>query len=338
MCIRDRYVTIDEKTRRVDVTDLGFALVSGYDAVDPDLANPATRKAVESSLDLIATGGADHASVVAHALKQFAAKYAYFVANVDKIDATFELKFDPATRASLAEAPPFSRCGRCTRFLRLSQTRARKVLHCATEDETYALPAGAEVAPWDGRACPLCDFELVLCSYSPNGARFPLCVRCFKTRPVFGGDETGAVRMKPFACPHPSAHPIVEERAVCPCPTCDDALIVEPRLNSSRKKNKNTRVTLLCASCETTLRLPPSVAEASATRHACGGCGARCVEVRFDEEKTPLAGGETRLVACVACEDLLRRDAVLLRVPARGADDGGRGGRGRGRGGGGRRL
>ena len=336
-----RYVTIDEKSRVVDVTDLGFALVSGYDAVDPDLANPATRKHVESSLDLIATGGADHASVVAHALKQFAAKYAYFVANVDKIDATFELKFDPATRASLAEAPPFSRCGRCARFLRLSQTRARKVLHCATEDETYALPAGAEVAPWDGRACPLCDFELLLCSYSPNGARFPLCVRCFKTRPVFGGDETGAVRMKPFACPHPSAHPIVEERAVCPCPTCDDALIVEPRLVSSRKKKKNTRVTLLCASWETTLRLPPSVAEASAPRHACGGCGARCVEVRFDEEKTPLAGGETRLVACVACEDLLRRDAVLLRVPARGADDGGRGGRGgrgRGRGGGGRRL
>ena len=177
-----RYVTIDEKTRRVDVTDLGFALVSGYDAVDPDLANPATRKAVESSLDLIATGGADHASVVAHALKQFAAKYAYFVANVDKIDATFELKFDPATRASLAEAPPFSRCGRCARFLRLSQ-RARG---CATEDETCALPAGAEVAPWDGRACP-CATSSFCCARTRRTGAVP------SVRAVLQ-DETGLWR------------------------------------------------------------------------------------------------------------------------------------------------
>jgi DNA topoisomerase-3 len=333
-----KYVSIDQKTRRVDVSDLGFVLVAGYDAVDPELASPFTRKAVENQLDLIATGKADHAEVVRHALEQFALKYAHFVKNVDAVDSLFELKFDPSARASLAEAPPFSKCGRCARFLRLSQTRARKVLHCVTENETYALPHGAEVTPWDGRSCPLCDFELLLCSFGPgpnDKARFPLCVRCFKTKPV---SVCGGVDRKPrlpFACPHPSAHPIVEERLVCPCPTCDDALMVEPRRNSSRKKTSRLR----CASCETTLRLPPSVASASPTRLVCGGCGARCVEVRFDTEKTPLAGGKTTLVACVACEDALRNDAVLLqKLPGRGADDGRRGGFGGGRGGGGGRL
>ena len=336
-----KYVSIDQKTRRVDVTDLGFVLVAGYDAVDPELASPFTRKAVENQLDLIATGKADHAAVVAHALEQFSAKYAHFVKNVDTVDSLFELKFDPSARASLAEAPPFSKCGRCLRFLRLSQTRARKVLHCVTENETYALPHGAEVAPWDGRSCPLCDFELLLCSFGSNDkARFPLCVRCFKTKPVpvCGGVDKKPSR-GPFACPHPSAHPIIEERLVCPCPTCDDALMVEPRRNVSRKKTSRSRVALCCASCETTLRLPPSVASASPTRHLCGGCGARCVEVRFDEEKMPLAEGKTTLVACVACEDVLRRDAVLLqKLSGSGADDGSRGGRGGGRGGGGRRL
>jgi DNA topoisomerase-3 len=333
-----KYVSIDQKTRRVDVSDLGFVLVAGYDAVDPELASPFTRKAVENQLDLIATGKADHAEVVRHALEQFALKYAHFVKNVDAVDSLFELKFDPSARASLAEAPPFSKCGRCARFLRLSQTRARKVLHCVTENETYALPHGAEVTPWDGRSCPLCDFELLLCSFGPgpnDKARFPLCVRCFKTKPV---SVCGGVDRKPrlpFACPHPSAHPIVEERLVCPCPTCDDALMVEPRRNSSRKKTSRLR----CASCETTLRLPPSVVEAIPTRLVCGGCGARCVEVRFDTEKTPLAGGKTTLVACVACEDALRNDAVLLqKLPGRGADDGRRGGFGGGRGGGGGRL
>jgi len=335
-----RYVAIDQKSRTVDVTDLGGALVAGYDAVDVELASPATRRAIEKQLDLVATGAADHAAVVAHALTQFAAKYAHFVANVANVDALFELKFDPKASASLASAPPFSRCGRCARFLRLAiDARSGKHtrMYCATEDETYALPAGAVVTAWDGRACPLCDFELVLCSFGGD-ARFPLCVGCFKTKPfafVLDGETSSGLKTAktigrvPFTCPHPSAHPIVEERIVCPCPTCDDAgstgafLVVEPSLS------KATRARLHCVRCDTTLRLPPSVAEARATRSTCGGCAARCVEVRFHESETPLAGGETRLVACVACDHLLLRDAALARVPRRGAG----GGRGRGRGG-----
>lgn len=338
-----RYVAIDQKSRTVDVTDLGGALVAGYDAVDVELASPATRRAIEKQLDLVATGAADHAAVVAHALTQFAAKYAHFVANIANVDALFELKFDPKASASLASAPPFSRCGRCARFLRLAiDARSGKHtrMYCATEDETYALPAGAVVTAWDGRACPLCDFELVLCSFGGD-ARFPLCVGCFKTKPfafVCADGETSKTSKTakttgrvPFTCPHPSAHPIVEERIVCPCPTCDDAgstgafLVVEP----GRKTSRATRARLHCVRCDTTLRLPPSVAEARATRSTCGGCAARCVEVRFHESETPLAGGETRLVACVACDDLLLRDAALARVPRRGAG----GGRGRGRGG-----
>ena len=331
-----RYVAIEQKSRTVDVTDLGGALVAGYDAVDLELASPATRRVVEKQLDLIATGEADHAAVVAHVLKQFAAKYAHFVANVANVDALFELKFDPASASATASAPPFSRCGRCARFLRLAiDVRSGKHtrMYCATEDETYALPTGAVVTAWDGRACPLCDFELALCSFGGD-ARFPLCVGCFKTKP-FAFDvlhkTAKTIGRVPFACPHPSAHPIIEERIVCPCPTCDDAgstgafLIVEP----GRKTSRATRARLHCVQCDTTLRLPPSVAEARATRSTCGECAARCVEVRFHESETPLAGGETKLVACVACDDLLLRDAALARVPRRGAG----GGRGRGRGG-----
>ena len=334
-----RYVSIDRKTRAVDVTDLGGALVAGYDAVDPELAAPATRRAIEKQLDLVATGVADHAYVVKHALKQFAAKYAHFVANIHDVDALFELKFDPQVSARVAASAPFSRCGRCARFLRLvtrAHTAKHSALHCATEDETYGLPAGAVVQPWDGRACPLCDFELLLCSYGGD-VRFPLCVRCFKTKPVpfeTRAGKDGVVSARAFACPHPSAHPIVEERIVCPCPTCDDAsagsfLIVEPRRAISG--NAHARVCKLhCVTCETTLRFPKSVAEVLPTRLKCGGCAARCVEVRFREDQTPLAGGETRLAACVACDDVLQRDVVLARVPRRGAGGGGCERRGRG--------
>ena len=176
--------------------------------------------------------------MVAHVLAQFAAKYAHFVANVANVDALFELKFDPAASSAMSSAPPFSRCGRCARFLRLAiDTRSGKHtrMYCATEDETYALPTGAVVTAWDGRACPLCDFELALCSF--GGRRFPLCVGCFKTKP-FAFDvlhkTAKTIGRVPFACPHPSAHPIAEERIVCPCPTCGRAgstgafLIVEP--------------------------------------------------------------------------------------------------------------
>ena len=67
-------------------TDLGLTLWRGYRAIDPELASPTIRSRVEKQLDLVASGEAEHASVVAHVLRQFAEKYANFVGAVDRMD------------------------------------------------------------------------------------------------------------------------------------------------------------------------------------------------------------------------------------------------------------
>jgi DNA topoisomerase-3 len=272
----------------------------------------------------VARGEADHGAVVAHALRQFSKKFAHFVKHVDAIDALFEAKFDPRAAGS-ADAAPFSKCGRCLRYLRLTKTRTPR-LTCPFEDVSYALPPGALVSKFDGRQCPLCGFEVLACGYGGDIA-FPLCPFCY-ARPPSGRLETDPRSPQPFSCPHPPSHPVVDAFAVRPCPSCEaeragrasgEGVVVGwliTELLPRGKKGASVRK-VHCTACETTLRLPPSVKECRPTRFSCGGCGHRCVEVKYDEETTPLAGGETRHVACVACEDLLHHQSVLVKVPRR---------------------
>ena len=53
----------------------------------------------------------------------------------------------------------------------------------------------------------------------------------------------------------------------------------------------------------------------------------------YHKDKTPLAGGKTRHVACISCDDLLNGQIEVVYGKG-GGGRGGRGGRGGGRGGG----
>ena len=258
-----RYVTIESNPRRVLPTVLGKTLVNGYLAVDRDLVLPTTRQKLEQQLDLVARGEADHAAVVAHALSQFSKKFTHFVDNIHVLDELFELKFDQKSDSE-CDGVPFSKCGRCSRFLLLKKSsRGVPKLLCPTEDETYALPAGAVVTRFDGRTCPLCDFEVILCGFGGD-ISFPLCPRCFKSKPVpwpVNKQTRLSQKPPPFSCPHPVAHPIISQFVVCPCPECELAgelgayLLTEPLPRGVKGKVRKTRK-LHCARCELTLRLP----------------------------------------------------------------------------------
>lgn len=68
--------------RRVVPTALGITLVRGYQSIDVDLCLPHIRSFIEQQIGLIAKGQADYGRVVHHSLNEFAAKFAYFVAQV----------------------------------------------------------------------------------------------------------------------------------------------------------------------------------------------------------------------------------------------------------------
>ena len=125
ICTRN-YVTI-ESGRRLVPTNLGIVLVHGYLKIDPDLVKPTMRSAVEKQLDLIAQGKADFGSVLAHTLEVFKLKFLYFVKNITGMDQLFEVSF-----SSLASSGrPFSRCGKCRRFMKLVEAKPKR-LFCST--------------------------------------------------------------------------------------------------------------------------------------------------------------------------------------------------------------
>ena len=132
------------------------------------------RAAIEEQCNLIAQGKASKDGVVAHALAVFEAKFrfgwqdrrramtercfvdngitcarrcfcafpslalaraSYFVANVNKMDELFEAVFSPVA----ATGKPFTRCGRCRKYMTFMPMRPQRLL-CTTCNETYALP------------------------------------------------------------------------------------------------------------------------------------------------------------------------------------------------------
>ena len=78
---------------------------------------------MEKQLDLIAHGKASMDSVLKHTLEVFKLKFLYFVKNITGMDQLFEVSF-----SSLAESGrPFSRCGKCRRFMKLVEAKPKRL-------------------------------------------------------------------------------------------------------------------------------------------------------------------------------------------------------------------
>ena len=304
-----KYVDI-EKGRRVVPTALGVALAQGYRAIDDELVLPTVRRHVEHQLDLIAKGLAPYEGVVEHVLAQMFDKFNHFAANIGAMDALFGASFSHAS----TESTPYSKCGRCSRYLRLVGASGRiQRLHCPIEEVVYELPAGGVFKRHNGATCRLCGFELLIFSPKGTGRHFPLCPFCFNHPPYDGAPRIKATLT---GSPHPREHPVADDVATSPCPECaDGVLMLDPTAPSPPK--------LHCSTCSVLVRLPRDVRRARVSADAeCAACGSKCLDVEY-------FAGERRL-ACLACEDALRESARVARSPASAPGGrGGRGGRGR---------
>ncbi|XP_065319533.1 DNA topoisomerase 3-beta-1-like isoform X2 [Gordionus sp. m RMFG-2023] len=73
------------KARYLMPTQLGIALVHGYEMIDAELVLPTMRAAMEKQLNLIANGGALYDNVVSHTLNNYVSKYRFFESNLGLI-------------------------------------------------------------------------------------------------------------------------------------------------------------------------------------------------------------------------------------------------------------
>ncbi|KHJ94952.1 DNA topoisomerase [Oesophagostomum dentatum] len=200
ICQRN-YVTV-ESGRRLVPTRLGISLVHGYWRVDRELVLPTMRAEVETQLNLIAQGKADYHAVRDHALEMFRMKFVYYVKNIAQVDTLFEAAF-----TSLADSgKPFSRCGKCRRYMKLVPTKPQR-LFCSTCQETYSVPNFKDgvLRPYGEKKCPLDDFELVY--WNGSGGKlarsFALCPFCYNNPPFESMKEAEGCSNCPHpACPH----------------------------------------------------------------------------------------------------------------------------------------
>lgn len=293
--------------RRLVPTPLGITLVRGYQVIDVDLCLPDIRAFIEKQITLIAKGQAEYSRVVRHVLQEFAAKFAYFVAQIEIMDTLFEAQFSPLADSG----KPLSKCGKCLRYMKYIAMRPSR-LYCPSCEEVHALPQNGHIKLYKEITCPLDNFELVLFSLAgPDGKSYPLCPYCYNNPPfegaekLFGGvgfskepgKHVGKGGMPCTLCPHPTCRNSMIQQGVCACPECDGTLVLDP---VSAPKWR-----LDCNKCSNLVYLPHNAHKIAVCQERCEECGSALLEVNFNKNSTPLSNGATLHKACLLCDELL---------------------------------
>ena len=117
--------------RKLIPTKLGITLIHGFQKIDFELIAPKMRAEVENQLELIGKGKADFKRVLNHTLSIFQRKFLFYVDNMGTIDRMFETSF--TTVASSGK--PFTRCGKCCRYLKLIEKKPPR-LYCQKCEDT----------------------------------------------------------------------------------------------------------------------------------------------------------------------------------------------------------
>ena len=215
--IQRNYVTLISG-RRLEPTELGIVLVHGYNKIDPQLVQPQMRANIEKQLNLIANGKADYRDVTDYVLKIIEKKFHYFVSNIKMMDNLMEAKFSPLS----ATGKPFSKCGKCRRFMKLIDSKPVR-LYCPTCSDSYSLPNNLQIKLYQEKKCPLDDFELIVVSSGGKSSTgYPLCPYCYNNPPFEGMPNPASCSQ----CLHPSCSQSLRKTGVTQCSECETGVLV----------------------------------------------------------------------------------------------------------------
>ncbi|XP_047134051.1 DNA topoisomerase 3-beta-1 isoform X1 [Hydra vulgaris] len=286
ICQRN-YVTVTTG-RKLIPTPLGIVLVHGYHKIDPELALPTMRAAVERQLNMISSGKADYKAVLTYSVDMFEKKFDYFMKHIDSMDELFECSFTKLSESG----KPISRCGKCRRYMKYITTKPYR-LHCSNCNETYALPQDGYVKIYNELKCPLDDFELLLWTRGGATKSFPLCPFCFSNPPLDGMKEKSGCNQ----CTHPTCKHSLAKLSVMECDACDGGVLVLEPFSAPKWQ-------LSCNKCNCIWSLLKNVPFVSVKDDICE-CGARLLEVHFDKEKSPLPDNKVKHIGCLICDPVI---------------------------------
>ncbi|OQV16355.1 DNA topoisomerase 3-beta-1 [Hypsibius exemplaris] len=297
ICQRN-YVTVSPTGRKLIPTTLGIMLVHGYEKIDPDLVLATMRGAVEKQLNLIAIGQADFGAVRDHTLKIFKAKFRYFVEKVALMEGLFEGSFTALNDSG----KPFSRCGKCQRFMKLISTRPPR-LYCGFCNEALNLPSQGTIGLHQELKCPLDTYDLVFWTTATRGT--PLCPYCYNNPPFPDMPKLAPCNK----CTHPSCSHSMLQNAVRTCYGCDSGILVLETSSGHKRR-------LTCNQCSLKILLGDLKRVRVRVDTLCGKCDARTI-VMENKEGVEKSG-------CIFCDAVM---AEKCRVDYQGPNErsGGRG-------------
>lgn len=300
--VQRNYVTV-ESGRKLVPTKLGVSLVHGYWRIDHELVLPSMRSDVEKQLNLIAKGKADYQIVKEHVLNMFKVKFIYFVENIIGMDELFEDSF--TTLDSCGK--PFSRCGRCLRFMKLVDSKPQR-LHCSVCNESYNIPASktGQIKQYNGdKRCPIDQFEILYWSENVGQTikSYPFCPNCFNNPPFEDmNKKSGCNKCSHTSCEFSSINSSLTK---CLDVDCKGILYFDKLTKPKYKIN--------CNICAITIELFKGASNLKINEKKCLNCESNTITIEY-KEPSPLPEGELKFNGCLFCSTKIYNNDKLVRV------------------------
>lgn len=291
ICERN-YVKLAEG-RRLIPTQLGIALVHGYQMVDNELVIPKVRANMEYNCTLVAEGKAEILPVVQHCLRLFREKFIYYVKNVDLVDQLFETIF----KSLEAAGRPLSRCGDCQRYLSVVDRKPVRMF-CKTCNRIFKMPQNGQMKLYKELKCPLDNFELVFVS-NKVGKSYPICPMCYDDPPFGAREEQG----KHWNLDHPIYKKYRPAVMSCIADNCPGTLCLD--VDSGPKWQIDCNICLQQLSI-----FEDKAHKIKATTDFCDECSSVLLDVVFNKGKSPLPDGATERKACLVCDEVFNAQTV----------------------------
>ncbi|CAK9078862.1 DNA topoisomerase 3-beta-1 (DNA topoisomerase III beta-1) [Durusdinium trenchii] len=291
ICERN-YVQLAEG-RRLIPTQLGIALVHGYEKVDNELVIPKVRANMEAMCTKVAEGRAEKWRVIQDGLRLFKEKFIYYVKNVDIVDQLFQCIFTPLE----ASGRPLSRCGDCQRYLAVVDRKPVRMF-CKTCNRIFKMPQNGQMKLYKELKCPLDNFELVFVA-NKVGKSYPICPKCYDTPPYGEKEEQG----KHWNLDHPIYKKYRPAVMDCFADHCSGTLCLD--VDSGPKWQMDCNVCLQQLSI-----FEDKAHKIKATSDYCEECSSVLLEVVFNKGKSPLPDGQLEMKGCLVCDEVFSAHAV----------------------------
>lgn len=343
MTIQDRGYASKNGQLEFSPTNLGIALVAGYNSMGYQLNKPDLRREMEHECNLVANGQKTKADIMEPILAKMKECFERVTAEAYKLDEAVARHFSPigSSNAVVLQAN-FSECGVCHNRTILKETQpqqqnsnnanqiARKLLYCDTCSVGLPLPKG-EIRPGTAQEngdgppvkCPICQYEIVRVARESGGS-YAVCPKCYTDPPADHGGDPGGGTFPCFLCQHPTCTLATGtpggDIKVFACPFCIHGEI-------TLRKTARGSYAMSCSNykarnrCTYSIWMPKEASTVSVPEgdaHLCRSCSTNGREVRmlnfvWKNGSVPMHMGRDCTV-CILCDANFRRD-MNVRLP-----------------------